>query len=155
MYVYDYDDYLQGRCVVCHCILDDGNNSGLCNRCSYDEQEQIMSEQNPIMNVVGIRKSEGDFDNGKGKTIEYSNTVVTVLVPFTQSEIENGAVGMKAVEHKIKGGQFFHDYQRQPLPAQAEMLFHCDFSGKIPKALLVGMNFLPFKTGIIEDISKK
>lgn len=101
-----------------------------------------MSEQHPIMTVVGIRKSEGDFDNGKGKTVEYSNTVVTVLVPFTMQEMEKGAIGMKAVEHKIKGGQFYHDYQRQQLPCDAELLFDWDYSGKMPKANLVALNFL-------------
>lgn len=102
-----------------------------------------MSEQHPVMTVVGIRKSEGSFKDDSGRLLDYSNTVVTVLVPFSEKELEQGAVGMKAIEHKIKGGQFYHDYQRQSLPCDAEMLFHWDFSGKAPKAMLVAMNFKP------------
>lgn len=98
--------------------------------------------QNPIMQIVGIRKSEGDFKDDSGRLVEYSNTVVTALQPYTLDEQEKGAIGYKAVEHKIKGGQFYHDYQRQKLPAQAEMLFHWDFSGKVPKAVLIALNFI-------------
>lgn len=100
-----------------------------------------MSEQNPIMQVVGIRKSEGSFKDDNGRMVDYSNTVVTALQQFTEEEKAKGAIGYKSIDYKIKGGQFYHDYQRQVLPAQAEMLFHWDFTGKTPKAVLVGMNF--------------
>lgn len=100
-----------------------------------------MSEQNPVFTVVGIHKSEGDFEDKKGRTVDYSNTVVTVLKPFSEREIAQGAVGMKTEQYKIKGGQFFHDYQRQKLPCEAELLFHWDFSGKTPRAVLVALKF--------------
>lgn len=98
------------------------------------------------MTVIGIRKSEGSFSD-QGKNIEYSNTVVTVLRPFSEKELEQGAIGMNATEYKIKGSQFYHDYQGQTLPAEAEMLFKLDVSKKTPTVVLVGMNFNIGKKG--------
>ena len=74
----------------------------------------MNTEQMPIMTVTGIRKAAGDFEDQKGKTIEFSNTVVTVLQPYSDREKEQGAIGMKSTDYKIKGAQFFNDYMHQP-----------------------------------------
>jgi len=74
--------------------------------------------EQPILTVTGIRKSEGNMV-AEGRSVDWSNTVVTVLQPFTEDEVKSGAIGMKATEYKIKGGQFFHDYQHQQLPGDA------------------------------------
>jgi len=76
--------------------------------------------EQPILTVTGIRKSEGNMV-AEGRSVDWSNTVVTVLQPFTEDEVKSGAIGMKATEYKIKGGQFFHDYQHQQLPGDARM----------------------------------
>ncbi len=103
----------------------------------------MNTEQQPIMIVTGIRKAAGDFNDDKGKKIEYSNTVVTVLQPYSERELEQGAIGYKSTDYKIKGAQFFNDYRhvdlRQPKPAK--MIFQWDFSGKMPKANLIAMDF--------------
>lgn len=103
----------------------------------------MNTDQNPIMIVTGIRKAAGDFEDQKGKTIEYSNTVVTVLQPYSDRELEQGAIGHKSTDYKIKGAQFFNDYMhvdlRQPKPAK--MIFQWDFSGKSPKANLLALDF--------------
>lgn len=100
-----------------------------------------MNQQNPIMMVTGIRKAAGDFEDAKGKTIEFSNTVVTVLQDYSEREKEQGAIGKKSTDYKIKGAQFFNDYMHQQLPANAEMIFQWDFTGKQPKAVLHALNF--------------
>jgi len=97
--------------------------------------------EQPILTVTGIRKSEGSFTGERGN-VEFSNTVVTVLQPFTEDEIKQGANGMKSTEYKIKGGQFFHDYQNQKLPADARLLFKLDVSRKVPVAQLVALDFV-------------
>lgn len=98
--------------------------------------------QNPKMLVTGIRKSQGDFtDDRSNKSIEYSNTVVHALTEYSEKEKEQGAIGLKPVEYKIKGAQFFGDYIHQNLPAEAELVFHWDFSGKTPKATLLALKF--------------
>lgn len=99
-----------------------------------------MSNQNPILLVTGIRKAQGSFQDG-AKNIDYSNTVVTVLTDYSDKEKEQGAIGFKSTEHKIKGAQFFQDYIHQQLPAKAELVFHWDFTGKTPKAELLKLNF--------------
>ena len=103
----------------------------------------MNTSQHPIMIVTGIRKAAGDFEDQKGKTIEYSNTVVTVLQPYSDRELEQGAIGNKSTDYKIKGAQFFNDYMhvdlRQPKPAK--MIFQWDFSGKTPKANLLALDF--------------
>lgn len=101
----------------------------------------MNTEQMPIMTVTGIRKAAGDFEDQKGKTIEFSNTVVTVLQPYSDREKEQGAIGMKATDYKIKGAQFFNDYMHQILPAKAKMIFQWDFTGKQPRAVLHALNF--------------
>lgn len=100
-----------------------------------------MNQQNPIMMVTGIRKAAGDFEDAKGKTIEFSNTVVTVLQDYSEREKEQGAIGKKSTDYKIKGAQFFNDYMHQQLPANAEMIFQWDFTGKQPRAVLHALNF--------------
>lgn len=99
----------------------------------------------PILTITGIRKSEGDFSS-EGKNVAYSNTVVTVLQPFTEQEIAQGAIGMKSTEYKIKGAQFFHDYQGQKLPADAQLIFRLDVSRKTPVAQLVALDFSASKS---------
>lgn len=94
----------------------------------------------PILTIAGIRKSEGNFTGERGN-VEFSNTVVTVLQPFTEEEIAKGANGMKSTEYKIKGAQFYHDYQAQKLPAEAQLLFKLDVSRKVPVAQLVALDF--------------
>ncbi|EMH8987240.1 TPA: hypothetical protein ACGHB2_003571 [Acinetobacter baumannii] len=101
----------------------------------------MNNSQHPIMTVAGIRKAAGDFTDDKGKTIEYSNTVVTVLQNYSERELEQGAIGFKSTEYKIKGAQFFNDYMHQKLPAEAAMIFDWDFTGKQPKAVLVALDF--------------
>lgn len=97
--------------------------------------------EQPILTVTGIRKSQGNFRSHDGKSVDYSNTVVTVLQQFSEREISEGANGMKSTEYKIKGGQFFHDYEHQSLPAKAQLLFRLDVSGKVPVAQLVALDF--------------
>nr|WP_227591453.1 hypothetical protein [Acinetobacter sp. Marseille-Q1620] len=63
----------------------------------------MNTEQHPIMTVTGIRKSQGNFKSDDGKNIDFSNTVVTVLQEFSAQEIEQGAIGFKSTEYKIKG----------------------------------------------------
>ena len=92
----------------------------------------------PVLTVTGIRKSEGNFSS-EGKNIDFSNTVVTVLQPFTEEEIASGAIGMKSTEYKIKGAQFYHDYQGQKLPAGAL---------QISCGSVSGFGFYRFKKGI-------
>jgi len=101
----------------------------------------MNTSQHPIMTVTGIRKAAGDFEDAKGKTIEFSNTVVTVLQEYSERELEQGAIGRKSTDYKIKGAQFFQDYMNQSLPADAAMIFNWDFTGKQPKAVLVGLDF--------------
>ncbi|MCE6006663.1 hypothetical protein ACNJ69_03510 [Acinetobacter soli] len=96
--------------------------------------------QQPTLTVIGIRKSVGNMV-ADGRAVEWSNTVVTVLQPFSDKEIEEGAVGMKSTEYKIKGGQFFHDYQHQKLPAEAQLLFQLDVSKRTPVAQLIALDF--------------
>ena len=98
--------------------------------------------EQPILTIVGINKSEGDFSDNAGKSIEFSNTVVAVLQDFTEEEIKKGAIGQKSTVYKIKGGQFYHDYQNVQLPAKARLLFKLDVSGKVPKAVLVSLDFI-------------
>lgn len=100
-----------------------------------------MTGQHPVMTVTGIRKSAGDFKDDSGKEIKFSNTVVTVLQDYSEKELEQGAIGKKSTDYKIKGAQFFNDYLHQQLPAQAEMIFQWDFTGKTPRAVLHALNF--------------
>lgn len=100
-----------------------------------------MTAQHPVMTVTGIRKSAGDFKDDSGKEIKFSNTVVTVLQDYSEKELEQGAIGKKSTDYKIKGAQFFNDYLHQQLPAQAEMIFQWDFTGKTPRAVLHALNF--------------
>lgn len=102
----------------------------------------MNTSQHPIMTVTGIRKSAGDFkDQNSGKEITFSNTVVTVLQDYSERELEQGAIGKKSTDYKIKGAQFFNDYVGQQLPADAAMIFNWDFTGNVPKATLVGLDF--------------
>lgn len=101
----------------------------------------MNTTQHPVMTVTGIRKASGDFADDKGKNISFSNTVVTVLQAYSEREIEQGAIGQKSTDYKIKGAQFFNDYLHQQLPAQAAMVFNWDFTGKVPKAVLVSLDF--------------
>ncbi len=101
----------------------------------------MNTSQHPIMTVTGIRKAAGDFEDAKGKTIEFSNTVVTVLQEYSDKEKEQGAIGKKSTDYKIKGAQFFNDYLHQQLPAKAKMIFDWDFSGKTPRAVLLALDF--------------
>ncbi|MEG1502364.1 MAG: hypothetical protein RR370_03135, partial [Synergistaceae bacterium] len=64
-----------------------------------------------------------------------------VLQPYSDREKEQGAIGMKSTDYKIKGAQFFNDYMHQVLPAKAKMIFEWDFSGKAPRAVLHAMSF--------------
>lgn len=100
----------------------------------------MSSIDQPILTVLGIKKSEGSFQGEKG-SVEYSNTVVTVAQPFTEEEIKQGAVGLKSTEYKIKGGQFFYDYQHQNLPSDAQLIFKLDVTRKQPVAVLVALDF--------------
>ncbi len=101
----------------------------------------MNTQQHPIMTVTGIRKASGDFEDQKGKTVEYSNTVVTVLQNYSDRELEQGAIGFKSTDYKIKGAQFFNDYIHQSLPAEAAMIFDWDFTGKTPRAVLIALDF--------------
>ena len=102
----------------------------------------MNNSQHPIMTVTGIRKSAGDFkDQSSGKEITFSNTVVTVLQEYSEREKEQGAIGFKSTDYKIKGAQFFNDYLHQKLPAEAKLIFDWDFTGKQPKAVLVALDF--------------
>lgn len=94
----------------------------------------------PILTVTGIRKSQGNFSSD-GKNIDFSNTVVTVLQPYTDEEIATGAIGMKSTEYKIKGAQFFHDYQNVQLPKEAQLIFKLDVTRKVPVAQLIALDF--------------
>ncbi|KAA8730805.1 hypothetical protein F4V57_14635 [Acinetobacter qingfengensis] len=98
--------------------------------------------EHPIMTVTGIRKSEGGF-TGENGLVNYSNTVVTVLQPFSEQELLQGAIGLKSTEYKIKGAQFFDDYRHlhDRLPAQAQMIFKLDVTRKVPSVQLVAMKF--------------
>lgn len=107
----------------------------------------------PILTVTGIRKSQGDF-NSDGKNVAYSNTVVTVLQPFTEEEIAQGAIGMKSTEYKIKGAQFFHDYQGQTLPREAQLIFKLDVSRKVPVAQLIALDFTASKPLDVREVNK-
>ncbi|MFW1817353.1 hypothetical protein ACG9X6_22350 [Acinetobacter guillouiae] len=98
----------------------------------------------PILTIAGIRKSEGNMV-ADGRSVDWSNTVVTVLQPFTEEEIASGAIGMKSTEYKIKGAQFFYDYQGQKLPAEAQLIFRLDVSRKVPVAQLVALDFTASK----------
>lgn len=100
-----------------------------------------MTDQHPVMTVTGIRKSAGQFKDDQGKEINFSSTVVTVLQDYSEKELEQGAIGKKSTDYKIKGAQFFNDYIHQQLPAQAEMIFQWDFTGKTPRANLHALNF--------------
>lgn len=100
-----------------------------------------MTAQHPVMTVTGIRKSAGQFNDDQGKEIKFSSTVVTVLQDYSEKELEQGAIGKKSTDYKIKGAQFFNDYLHQELPAQAEMIFQWDFTGKTPRAVLHALNF--------------
>ena len=93
------------------------------------------------MTVTGIRKAAGDFEDQKGKTIEFSNTVVTVLQDYSARELNQGAIGFKSTDYKIKGAQFFNDYLHQQLPAKAKLIFDWDFTGKTPRAVLIALDF--------------
>lgn len=97
--------------------------------------------EQPVLTIAGIHRSEGDFQDMKGKSIDYSNTVVTVLQDFSDEEIKNGAIGQKTTIYKIKGAQFFYDYRHVELPAKAQLLFRLDVSGKVPKPVLVSLDF--------------
>lgn len=101
----------------------------------------MNTSQHPVMTVTGIRKSQGNFNDDSGKSIDFSNTVVTVLQDYSDRELEQGAIGKKSTDYKIKGAQFFNDYLHQQLPAQAQMVFDWDFTGKAPKAVLIALNF--------------
>lgn len=101
----------------------------------------MNTTQHLVMTVTGIRKSAGDFKNDQGQNVTFSSTVVTVLQPYSERELEQGAIGMKSTDYKIKGAQFFSDYLHQKLPADAEMVFNWDFTGKAPKAVLIALNF--------------
>ena len=101
----------------------------------------MNTSNHPIMTVTGISKSQGDFANDAGKNIEFSNTVVTVLQNYSERELEQGAIGKKSTDYKIKGAQFFNDYVGQQLPADAAMIFNWDFTGNVPKATLVALDF--------------
>ena len=103
----------------------------------------MNATQNPIMLVTGIRKSSGDFKNDNGENINFSNTVVTVLQEYSDSEKQQGAIGHKSTDFKIKGAQFFHDYQHIDLGMgkPAEMIFHWNFTKKTPVAELLALNF--------------
>jgi len=106
--------------------------------------------EQPILTVTGIRKSEGSMI-AEGRSVDWSNTVVTVLQPFTEEEVAQGAIGMKATEYKIKGGQFFHDYRNQQLPSEARLLFKLDVSRKVPVAQLVALDFIA-KTATVSKV---
>lgn len=102
----------------------------------------MNNSQHPIMTVTGIRKSAGDFsDQASGKQITFSNTVVTVLQEYSDKEKEQGAIGFKSTDYKIKGAQFFNDYMHQQLPNKAKLIFDWDFTGKAPKAVLIALDF--------------
>ena len=101
----------------------------------------MNTSQHPIMTVTGIRKAAGDFEDQKGKTIEFSNTVVTVLQDYSARELNQGAIGFKSTDYKIKGAQFFNDYLHQQLPAKAKLIFDWDFTGKTPRAVLIALDF--------------
>lgn len=101
----------------------------------------MNTSQHPVMTVTGIRKSAGNFSDDNGKNIDFSNTVVTVLQDYSERELEQGAIGKKSTDYKIKGAQFFNDYLHQQLPADASMIFNWDFTGKIPKAVLIALDF--------------
>lgn len=101
----------------------------------------MNTDQHPVMTVTGIRKSSGSFADNSGKNIDYSNTVVTVLQEYSESEKEQGAIGRKSTDYKIKGAQFFNDYMHQDLPHDAKMIFNWDFTGKAPKAVLIALDF--------------
>lgn len=101
----------------------------------------MNTSQHPIMTVTGIRKAAGDFEDAKGKTIEFSNTVVTVLQDYSARELEQGAIGFKSTDYKIKGAQFFNDYLHQHLPAKSKLIFDWDFTGKTPRAVLIALDF--------------
>ncbi|MEQ1102683.1 hypothetical protein AC056_18230 [Acinetobacter genomosp. 33YU] len=102
----------------------------------------MNNSQHPIMTVTGIRKSAGDFqDQSTGKEIKFSNTVVTVLQEYSDKEKEQGAIGFKSTDYKIKGAQFFNDYMHQELPNKAKLIFDWDFTGKQPKAVLIALDF--------------
>lgn len=98
----------------------------------------------PILTIAGIRKSEGNMI-ADGRSVDWSNTVVTVLQPFSEEEIASGAIGQKSTEYKIKGAQFFYDYQGQKLPAEAQLIFRLDVSRKVPVAQLVALDFTASK----------
>lgn len=95
---------------------------------------------NPVMTVVGIRKSDGVY-NIDGKQVIANSTIVKVLKPFSQQEIEKGAIGMDVVEFKMNSANYYHDYQDVQLPAEAEMVFVLDVTMKKPVTKLVQMKF--------------
>ena len=108
--------------------------------------------EQPILTITGIRKSEGNFQGDRG-AVDYRTTVVTVLQPFTEEETKQGAIGLKSTEYKIKGAQFFHDYQGQSLPADARLLFKLDVTRKVPVAQLVALDFI--KDGVNKNEKEK
>lgn len=99
--------------------------------------------EHPVMTVTGIRKAQGTFKDDSGKVIDFSNTVVTVLQPYSEQELEQGAIGLKSTDYKIKGAQFFNDYlhMQGKLPAQAQMIFKLDVTRKTPVVQLMAVKF--------------
>ena len=59
---------------------------------------------------------------------------------------------MKSTEYKIKGAQFFHDYQAQKLPADAQLIFRLDVTRKQPVAELVALDFTASKKMEVKTI---
>lgn len=100
-----------------------------------------MDKLEPVFTVVGLKKSVGSFTSDDGRVIDYNNIVVITLVDFSDKEIKAGAVGLKVIEHKIKGTAFFDEYVKNKLPAKAKFNFDWDFSGKLPKANLISLDF--------------
>lgn len=97
--------------------------------------------QTQVFTVVGIRAAKGTFDDAKGKSINYDSTNVHILVPYSDNEVAQGAIGSKELIYKIKGSHNFMKYVKQELPAKAALHFEYDFSRAKARPELVSLDF--------------
>lgn len=86
--------------------------------------------------MVGIRKSEGTFVDDSGKSINYSAVVVSCLRPQPEGA---DAIGLAPTDYKIKGAENYILYKNLSLPLEMDLVFAVDFSSRIPKTILQGL----------------
>lgn len=105
-----------------------------------------MSEQNPIFTVTALYPSKGEFkDKDSGQVIQYDSLVVEYFGDFTEKQLQDGAIGHKHAEAKIKGANNLDLYKGVQLPAQAKFIYEWIFNGKQPRAVLKRLEFINVK----------